>query len=210
MELILTDFATQSFGMVVIASVTASAIGHAMLGNHPFLTLPASSVQEPVEYVYYAIPGLLAGAVRVGFTRVLYPVEDGCDATWRGPEGLRPAVGGLFLGVVLLVLPRCTASDTPSWARRSVGGYVLGFLVVLLLGKILATPLTIGIGGSGGVFAPSLFVGAMPGAAFADVARATLTDAGPVGTYARIVTRPSSPARHALPAVVILFELTAE
>ncbi|MCB0897140.1 MAG: chloride channel protein, partial [Nocardioidaceae bacterium] len=106
MELILADFAARSFGMVVLSSVTASVIGRAMLGDEPFLRLPPFSVEHPGEYLLFALLGVLAGLVGVVFTRFLYLVEDGCDRVWRGPEWLRPAVGGLLLGVVLLALPQ--------------------------------------------------------------------------------------------------------
>ena len=94
MELILRDFDTQSFGMVVLASVTASVIGRAAFGNAPFLHLPAFTVDHLNQYLLFAALGLLAGVVGVAFTRVLYWIEDACDWAWRGPEWLRPAVGG--------------------------------------------------------------------------------------------------------------------
>ena len=121
-------------------------------------------------------------------------------------------MGGLLLGVVLLVLPQMYGVGYPVLGKAVGGGYVLGFLLVLLLGKILATSLTIGIGGSGGVFAPSLFVGAMLGAAFGDLARVTLPDAGLAGTYALIGMGAvfAGAARAPITAVVILFELTGE
>jgi len=106
MELILADFAAQSFGMVVLASVTASVIGRAPLGNTPFLQLPAFTVQHLWQYALFAVLGLLCGGAGVLFTRVLYLIEDACDAIWRGPEWLRPAAGGLLLGLLLLVLPQ--------------------------------------------------------------------------------------------------------
>ena len=88
-----------------------------------------------------------------------------------GPEWLRPAVGGLLLGGLLLVLPQMYGVGYPVLQNAVEGQYMLGFLLVLLLvGKIVATSLTIGIGGSGGVFAPSLFIGAMAGTAFGDIA----------------------------------------
>jgi CIC family chloride channel protein len=212
MELILADFTAQAFGMVVIASVTASALGRAMLGNQPFLPLPTFVVQSPVEYVYYAALGLLAGAVGVVFTRVLYLVEDACDAVWRGPEWLRPAVGGLLLGLVLLVLPQMYGVGYPVLGQAVAGRYALFFLLVLLVGKMLATSLTIGIGGSGGVFAPSLFIGAMLGSAFGILARIGLPSAGPAGTYALIGMGAvfAGAARAPITAVVIMFELTGE
>src|SRR5690242_18425594 len=97
MELILRNFTAQSFGMVVLASVTSSMIGRAAFGNHPFLHLPGFTVTHPIEYLFFAVLGLVAGAVGVAFTRVLYAIEDACDWAWRGPEWLRPAVGGIAL-----------------------------------------------------------------------------------------------------------------
>src|SRR6478672_5715402 len=91
MELILADFVAEAFGMVVLSSVTASVIGRAALGNQPFLHLPTFTVEHPAQYLLFAILGLLAGLVGVGFTRVLYAIEDACDWAWRGPEWLRPA-----------------------------------------------------------------------------------------------------------------------
>ena len=93
------------------------------------------------------------------------------------------------------------------------GRYALGFLVVLLFGKVLATSLTIGIGGSGGVFAPSLFIGAMLGAAFGDIAHALASGvAGPVGAYAPVGMGAvfAGAARAPITAVLIMFELTGE
>ncbi len=212
MELILADFTAQSFGMVVIASVTASALGRAMLGNQPFLALPTFVVRHPVEYVYYAVLGLIAGAVGVGFTRVLYLIEDVCDGVWRGPEWLRPAVGGLLLGLLLLALPQMYGVGYPVLGNAVAGRYALGFLLVLLVGKMVATSLTIGIGGSGGVFAPSLFIGAMLGSAFGTTAHNALPGAGPAGAYALIGMGAvfAGAARAPITAVVIMFELTGE
>lgn len=181
MELILRDLTAESFGMVVLASVTASVIGRGAFGSAPFLHLPPFTVVHLIDYPLFAALGLLAGVIGVAFTRVLYLVEDGCDTAWRGPEWARPAVGGLLLGGVLLVLPQMYGVGYPVLGNGVAGRYSIGFLLALLAGKIIATSLTIGIGGSGGVFAPSLFIGAMTGA-----------------------------ARGPITAVVIMFELTGE
>ncbi len=93
------------------------------------------------------------------------------------------------------------------------GGYVLLFLLMLLVGKMVATSLTIGIGGSGGVFAPSLFIGAMLGMAFGQGAHQLLPGiAGPAGAYGLIGMGAvfAGAARAPITAVVILFELTGE
>ncbi|MEQ6900501.1 chloride channel protein [Nocardioides sp. YIM 152588] len=213
MELILVDFAAQSFGMVVLAAVTSSAIARAVLGDEPFLTLPDFVLAHLWEYLLIAALGVLAGFVGVAFTRVLYAIEDACDWAWRGPEWLRPAAGGLLLGGLLLVLPQMYGVGYPVLGDAVDGRYAIGFLLVLLVGKVVATSLTIGIGGSGGVFAPSLFVGAMLGAAFGETA-AQLSGGGvsQVGTYALIGMGAvfAGSARAPITAVVILFELTGE
>ncbi|GGL36707.1 chloride channel protein [Phycicoccus endophyticus] len=213
MELILADFTAQSFGLVVLSAVTASAIGRAVLGNEPFLALPTFTVAHPSEYLLFALLGVVAGGAGVLFTRVLYRVEDLCDALWPGPEWARPAVGGLLLGLLLLALPQMYGVGYPVLGDAIDGRYAIAFLLLLLVGKMLATSLTIGIGGSGGVFAPSLFIGAMLGAAFGAVAHGALPGvAGPVGAYGLIGMGAvfAGAARAPITAVIIMFELTNE
>jgi CIC family chloride channel protein len=97
-ELILRTVAAEAFGAVVLSSVTAAVVGRALLGNHPFLTLPTFAVRNPMEYLLYATLGVAAGVLGVSFSKLLYLIEDVCDWVWRGPEWARPAVGGLVLG----------------------------------------------------------------------------------------------------------------
>jgi CIC family chloride channel protein len=213
MELILRDFTARAFGMVVLSSVTASVIGRAAFGNHPFLTLPPFQVQHLTQYALFALLGLVAGVVGVAFTRVLYWIEDACDFAWRRPEWARPAVGGLLLGALLLALPQMYGVGYPVLEHAVLGGYGIAFLLALLAGKMVATSLTIGIGGSGGVFAPSLFLGAMLGAAFGQTAHALMPGiAGSAGAYAMVGMGAvfAGAARAPITAVVILFELTGE
>lgn len=213
MELILGQWVAESFGMVVLASVTASIVGRAFLGNDPFLSLPDFQVDHLVQYPLFAILGIVAGLFGVGFSRMLYAIEDGCDWLWRGPEWLRPAVGGLFLGGLLLVLPQMYGVGYPVLGNAVSGKYAVAFLCLLLVGKVAACGLTIGIGGSGGVFAPSLFCGAMLGAAFGAVAHGLAPGtAGSPGAYALVGMGAlfAGAARAPITAVVILFELTGE
>lgn len=213
MELILRDFTAESFGAVVLSSVTASVIGRAAFGNHPFLDLPAFSLRSGWEYLAFALLGLVIGAVGVAFTHVLYVIEDACDWVWRGPEWLRPAVGGLLLGGLLLVLPQMYGVGYPVLARAIDGRYVLWMLIILMVGKMAATSLTIGIGGSGGVFAPSLFIGAMGGTAFGIVVHHLFPAATAApGMYGLIGMGAAfaGATRAAITAVIILFELTGE
>lgn len=213
MELILRDFAVESFGAVVLSSVTASVIGRAAFGDTAFLTLPAFHVTDITQYLLFAALGVTAGTVGVGFTRVLYWIEDACDWAWRGPEWARPAVGGLLLGALLLALPQMYGVGYPVLGDAIDGRYALGFVLLLLVGKTVATSLTIGIGGSGGVFAPSLFVGAMTGTAFGIAAHHALPGtAGSVGAYGLVGMGAAfaGAARAPITAVIVLFELTGE
>ena len=213
MELILGDFTAQSFGMVVVASVTASVIGRAALGNTPFLQLPTFTVDNLTQYALFAVLGLLAGAVGVMFTRILYLIEDVCDRIWHGPEWLRPAVGGFALGGLLLLLPEMYGVGYPVLGKSIAGTYTIAFLTLLLLAKMVATSLTIGIGGSGGVFAPSLFIGAMLGSAYGEILHLIAPNiTGSPGVYGLIGMGAvfAGAAKAPITAVVILFELTGE
>ncbi|MEU0337510.1 chloride channel protein [Streptomyces bobili] len=213
MELILGTFSAEAFGAAVLASVTASVIGRAAFGDVAFLRLPDFHVDHLGQYGLFAVLGVVAAVVGVGFSRFLYLVEDACDWLWRGPEWLRPAAGGLALGLVLLALPQMYGVGYPVLQKAAEGGYAVGFLLVLLAGKMLATSVTIGIGGSGGVFAPSLFIGAMLGAAYGIGAHDLLPGtAGAVGAYALVGMGAvfAGASRAPITAVVILFELTGE
>ncbi|WP_037628837.1 chloride channel protein [Streptomyces aureus] len=213
MELILGTFSAEAFGATVLASVTASVIGRAAFGDVAFLDLPAFHVDHVAQYGLFALLGVVAAVVGVGFSRLLYLIEDACDWVWRGPEWLRPGVGGLVLGVVLLALPEMYGVGYPVLQKATEGGYAIGFLLLLLVGKMVATSLTIGIGGSGGVFAPSLFIGAMLGSAYGTVAHDLLPNtAGAAGAYALVGMGAvfAGASRAPMTAVVILFELTGE
>ena len=213
MELILRNFAAEAFGAVVLASVTAAVVGRGMLGDHPFLSLPVFAIHHPIEYVLYLVLGVTVGTVGVVFSKVLYRVEDICDWVWRGPQWARPAVGGLALGGVLIALPQMYGVGYPVLQHAVEGRYVIGMLLLLMVGKILATSLTIGIGGSGGVFAPTLFIGAMAGTAYGSIAHdllPTITESA--GAYGLIGMGAAlgGATRAPITAVVILFELTGE
>src|SRR5579862_2134720 len=214
LELILRDFEAESFGVVVLASFVADIIGRAAFGSHPFLHLPAFQLHSPVEYLFYIGLGVLAALVGVAFIRFLYAAEDLADTVWNGrPEWLRPAVGGILLGLVLLAFPQLYGVGYPPLEQAIRGHLALWLLLALLLGKILATSLTIAIGGSGGVFAPSLFMGAMLGSAYGIGVHHILPgSAGSTGAYAIVGMGAvfAGAARAPITAVIIIFELTGD
>jgi len=213
LELILRDFEAESFGVVVLSSFVADIIGRAAFGSHPFLALPPFQLRSPVEYPLYAVLGLLAALVGVAFIRVLYGMEDFADRIWRGPEWLRPAAGGVLLGLVLLCLPELYGVGYPPLEHAIRGEYIVWLLLALLAGKVIATSLTIAIGGSGGVFAPSLFMGAMLGSAYGIAVHHLFPGfTGPAGAYGIVGMGAvfAGAARAPITAVIIIFELTGD
>ena len=212
LELILRDFEAESFGVVVPASVVANVIGRAAFGSSAFLTLPPFQLTSLAEYGFYAGLGILAAFAAVVFIRTLYGLEDLADRVWHGPEWLRPPAGGLVLGLLLLALPQMYGVGYPVLEGAMRGNYALAFLLLLLVGKLLATSLTIAIGGSGGVFAPSLFMGAMLGSAYGDAIQQLPGSHGPAGAYGLVGMGAvfAGAARAPLTAVIIIFELTGD
>jgi len=213
LELILRNFDTQSFGFVVLSSVTADAIGRAAFGSHPFLALPGFDFSSPLELILYAGLGALAAGVGAFFIRVLYSGEDLSDRLWRGPAWLRPGAGGVLLGLLLLVVPQMYGVGYPVLERAVAGHYIVLVLLGLLAAKILATSLTMWIGGSGGVFAPSLFMGAMLGSAYGAVAHHLLPGlAAAPGAYGLVGMGAlfAATARAPITALIIIFELTGD
>jgi CIC family chloride channel protein len=211
LELILRDFEAESFGYVVISSVAADAIGRAAFGSHPFLTLPGFNFTSPLELVLYAGLGVLAVGVGLTFIRVLYAGEDLADRLWRGPAWLRPGAGGILLGLLLLAVPQMYGVGYPVLQRAVGGHYVILVLLGLLAAKILATSLTMWVGGSGGVFAPSLFMGAMLGTAYGTIAHHLMPHlAVAAGAYGLVGMGAvfAATARAPITALIIIFELT--
>jgi CIC family chloride channel protein len=213
LEVILRDFQTESFAIVVVSSVTASAMGRLAFGSAAFLSLPGFQLHSGGEYLLYAMLGIAGAVVGIAFIRILYGGEDLADRVWKGPDWLRPAAGGLLLGLLLLVLPQMYGVGYPVLHAAVSGRYVIGFLVLLLAGKLVATSLTIAIGGSGGVFAPSLFMGAMLGAAFGQTFHVLIPGwVTTPGAYALVGMGAvfAASARAPITAVLIIFELTGD
>ncbi len=173
-ELVLREISIDALLPIILSAMTADVIGQAFFGSGPiFSQMPHNlMVGHDANYLLVAVVGLMAAVIGVGFKTVLYKTEDVCDALWNGrPEWLRPVVGGVVLGAVLLALPEMYGVGYPVMNKAVTGEYVLWFLLILVIGKMFAASLTIGIGGSGGVFAPSLFIGAAAGTALGIMAR---------------------------------------
>ena len=168
-EIVLKEFSLDALSATIVSAVTADVISRAFFGGAPFFgAIPHDmGVGNDFTYLLIAVLGIAAGLIGVAFQKTLYRGEDVADALWRGrPEWLRPVAGGLVLGLLLLALPQMYGVGYPVMDRVLAHHYVLWFVVILMVGKIVAASLTLWIGGSGGVFAPSLFTGAAAGMAF--------------------------------------------
>jgi CIC family chloride channel protein len=186
-EVVLREFSLDALFATILAAASADLVSHAFFGTGPFFAQVPHNLLVPHAYVYLliALLGLCAGLLGVGFKTFLYKLEDVVDELWHGrPEWARPAVGGVALGLVLLALPQMYGVGYPVMDKVLGGHEALWFLVILTVGKIAAASLTLSIGGSGGVFAPSLFVGAAGGMAFGTVAEHAFGPAiGPPALY---------------------------
>jgi len=171
-EIILRELSVDALFTVMLSAMIADVTAIPFLGDKPFLSgFPAGiALQHPGNYLLVAVLAVVAALMGLAFKSVLYKVEDLCDRLWQGrPEWARPAAGGVALGLLLLALPQMYGVGYPVMYKATAGQYALWFLIVLAFGKMLATSLSIGIGGSGGIFAPSLFVGVTTGYAYGDV-----------------------------------------
>lgn len=210
LEVILAEFSVRYFSTVVISSVTASVVGRIAFGNVPAFVIPQYSLVSPWELLLYVVLGILAGLVALLFVRILYWSEDLFDA-WRFPEYFKPVAGGLLIGAVGFYFPQVFGVGYEPIEDALLGKMLLGTMGLLILVKILATSLTIGSGGSGGVFAPSLFIGAMLGGVFGSLAHQALPDiTAEPGAYALVgMAAVFAGAAHApITAIIILFEMT--
>jgi CIC family chloride channel protein len=210
LEVILGEFSVSHFSTVVISSVTASVVGRIAFGDIPAFTSLQYSLVNPWELLLYVLLGAMAGLVAVAFVWTLYRCEDLFDA-WRFPDYVKPVMGGVLIGVAGFYFPQVFGVGYPAIEDALLGKMLLGTMGLLVLVKVLATSLTIGSGGSGGVFAPSLFVGAMLGGTFGTVVHQMLPGitAAP-GAYALVgMAAVFAGAAHApITAIIILFEMT--
>jgi chloride channel protein, CIC family len=171
-EIILREFAVDALFTVMLSAMIADLTALQFLPDKPFLSgFPSGIVLHNTQnYLLVAVLAVVAGLMGLAFKAVLYKIEDLCDALWKGrPEWARPAVGGLVLGLLLLALPQMYGVGYPVMFKTTAGGYALWFLIILAFGKMVACGLSIGIGGSGGIFAPSLFIGVTSGYAYGDI-----------------------------------------
>lgn len=212
LEIILADFALPTFTPIILSSVIATVVSRAFLGDYPAFQVPPYQLESAWEIGLYCILGLLSGLVAVSFTVTLYKSEDLWDA-WKIPDYVKASIGGVIIGIIALRFPHIMGVGYDSIGKALLNQEVWTTMAVLVPLKILATSITIGSGGSGGIFAPSLFMGAMFGGAFGIAVHALFPSVtSNPGAYATVgMGAVVAATTHApIQAFLIIFELTQD
>jgi CIC family chloride channel protein len=209
-EIILGDFGVAQFSPIVISSVAATVVSQHFLGDFPAFVVPRYQHASAQELFIFAVFGILAGFTALGFVRTLYKVEDWFDRI-RAVLPVKAMLGGACIGVIGLGFPQVFGVGYEAIEDALDGGMLWYFMLLLVAVKIVAVSVTIGSGGSGGVFAPSLFIGAMLGGAVGSLAHslwpAHTTTAGAyalAGMGAVVAAGTHAP----ITAIIIIFEMT--
>ena len=212
-EIVLGDFGVPQFSPIVLASVAATVVSRSYLGNFPTFDIPSYSLEHPIELVSYVLLGAAAAVVAIVFIETLNFFEDRFDEYEGVSQPIKTAVGGALLGLLALVYPGVLGVGHEAMNQTLSGQTAWLMLLPLLMAKLLAVSLTIGSGGSGGIFMPSLFLGATLGALVGHASGFLFpATSAPPGAYALVgMGALVAAATHApITAILIIFELTNE
>ena len=210
LEVILGHYALRAFAPIVIASVTGTIISRIHFGDFPAFVVLDYMIVSFLEFPAFAILGALSALVALLFIHGIFLV----DGTWKRiplPAWARPALAGLALGAIALIFPQVLGvgyGATNAALNESLG---LTLLIALLVAKTAATVLCLGSGFGGGVFSPSLFLGAMLGGAFGILAASVFPEYGSThGAYTIVGMSAVAAAVLGAPisTILIVFELT--
>jgi chloride channel protein, CIC family len=228
LEVVERKFVGRNFAFILVSSITADLLAHSLLGSDPSFVIPDYNMYSYWEIPAYIALGVLAGLAAVGFVRFFFWCQDFFNIRLRKVPGyIKPAIGGLTVGVIGFFYPYIFGvgygrSYGPGGDLITTGGADLallgqiGFftLLIWMVLKVVATSATLGSGGSGGVFAPSLFIGSMLGGAFGlafhDMFPATTGPAEASGAYALVGMGAffAAVAHGPMTAIILLFEMT--
>lgn len=223
LEVVLGNFAVELFAPVVVASAISTLVTRGVYGtDDPIFSLPRFSMESPFEVVPYVVLGILCGIAAVGFQAALRRSE----AAFKRlpiPKLAVMVLGGLVLGGLAILWPEVCGNGygaideiiNQKGPRLLAGSWwqLSAMLVSLLVVKTLSTAVTVGAGGSGGVFTPSMFIGAALGGAFGVVVNAAAPHVtGPWGGYALVGMGclVAGTTRAPIMAVLVLFEMTLD
>jgi CIC family chloride channel protein len=213
LEIILGEWHVATFSPVIMSSVVATTTARYVHGNVLAFDVPFYQLVNPMEIGLYIVLGLLTGVVALLFILTLDKFEAFFEEKVKVHPWFKPALGGLILGFIGLVFPQIFGNGYGPMGMALMGNMAFGLMLGLIFLKIIATSLTLGSGGSGGVFAPTLYIGAMVGGAFGSIVH-TLFPAvtATKGAYALVgMGALCGAACHApLTSILLLFEITGD
>jgi CIC family chloride channel protein len=213
LEEILGDLHAPVLGTVVISSATSWIVLHLLLGDEPLFHVPAYRLVHPVEFGVYAILGVIGGLGSVCFVKLLLKLRVLFMRLPKSTQWIQPVAGGLLVGLLGWFMPEVLGVGYDYVEQVLGGNFPLKTVALLAALKIVATATCYSSGNAGGIFGPSLFIGAMLGGAVGSVAHWLLPHqtAGP-GAYALIGmgTAFAGIVRTPLTSVIMIFELTRD
>ncbi|HEY1658552.1 MAG TPA: chloride channel protein [Candidatus Sulfotelmatobacter sp.] len=172
-------------GSVVLSAVASVVIVRSFLGSEPLFRIPVTTFKRPSELIAYAVLGIVGGLASVAFAKSVGYLRPRLKAMPRWTQYFQPAIAGLLVGLIgYLGFPQIMGAGYDSMDQAMHGQFAWKILAILAVLKILATTLSFVSGTPGGMFAPTLFVGAMLGGAVGDIERILFPHlTGSTGTY---------------------------
>ena len=213
LEEIIGDLNAGVIGPAVVASVTSVIVERSILGNHPLFRVPQYHLVKPEELLAYAFLGVVGGVISLAFCKGLLWARSMFARLPRSTVMLQPALGGLMIGAMLLVFPQVMGVGYEYVDQALGGALVLKTLIVLCAAKLVATIISYSSGNAGGIFAPSLYLGAMAGGAVGQIVhRFAPLSTGDPGAYALVGMGVlfAGIIRAPMTSVFMIFELTQD
>ncbi|MEJ2695172.1 MAG: chloride channel protein [Candidatus Sulfobium sp.] len=207
---LLGNYELSSFAAIVIASGAATVVSRGYYGAHPQFAVPQYNLRSPLEIPLYMLFGLIVGILAVFYIKIFHRIKDEFNASSINPL-VKPVLGALIIGIIGIFLPQIMGNGYDIVEHALAGRIILPVIALLVIFKILATSITLGSGGSGGVFAPAIFIGAMIGGSYGNVVHYLFpgSTADP-GAYATVgIGSFLAAATHApLTGIFLIFEMT--
>ncbi|MGH9557620.1 MAG: chloride channel protein, partial [Bryobacteraceae bacterium] len=213
LEEILGDMHAPVLGTVVIASAASWMVLHLVLGDQPLFHVPPYQLVNPAEFGIYAILGVAGGIGSVCFVKLLLAIREWFKKLPKSSEWAQPMVGGLVVGLMGWFAPQVLGVGYDYVDIVLQGDFIVKAVALLAVLKIIATPACYGTGNAGGIFGPSLFIGAMIGGSVGGVAHSLFphVTANP-GAYALVGMGAAFAGivRTPLTSVIMIFEMTRD
>jgi CIC family chloride channel protein len=213
LEEVLGDLHAPVLGSIVLGAATSWMVLHLLLGDEPLFHVPAYQLVHPLEFVFYALLGIAGGLVSVSFTKLLLWLRKHFLRMPVRTHWFLPTVGGLVVGILGWFVPEVLGVGYSHVSQALNGRMAIGMMAVLATLKVVATASAYASGNAGGIFGPSLFIGAMLGGAVGGGAHLLLPDyTGSIGAYALVGmgTAFAGIIRVPLTSVIMIFEITRD